>query len=65
MKFNRRAILEGWYWYCADYHGGQWSWLYKRLCKIYKYYKPGFMQTGPESEESIEIYNNCVRLKRE
>lgn len=36
----------GLYWYCVDYHGGQWSDLYRIQCQLN--YHPGLTERGPE-----------------
>ena len=34
------------YWYCVDYHGGQFSDLYAIQCRLG--YRPGVLERGPE-----------------
>ena len=60
MEYNRFDIVEAHYWYCAHYHGGQWSDLYRRLCRISEYFSPGCTQNGPSSFNSQMIYDNLV-----
>lgn len=56
-RWNRWAIVEGWYWWLADHHGGQSSREYQRLSKISRYYRPGILSHGPGDEESQEVYD--------
>lgn len=60
MYFDRFDIVQAHYWFCADYHDGQWSDLYARLCHISNYYKPGMMETGPSTDNAREIYQNLI-----
>ncbi len=62
MEWNRFDIVEAHYWFCADYHGGQWTALYERLCKIGSYYSPGPMHRGFDglSENGQAIYCGLV-----
>jgi hypothetical protein len=48
------------YWYCNDYHSGQWSIEYKMLCR--SYYKPGPLCNGidHENEMAVLAYNILV-----
>jgi hypothetical protein len=57
MYFDRFDIVEAHYWFASDYHGGQFSELYSRLCRIGRYFKPGACQCGPSSENACRIYN--------
>jgi len=65
MYFDRFDIVEAYYWYCVDYHNGQWSPLYERLCKIGKYYNPGIAHKGYASlsENAQQIYQNLASNK--
>jgi hypothetical protein len=38
------------YWYCVDWHGGQWSTLYRISCELG--YKPGMSERGPGPDTS-------------
>lgn len=38
---DRWDIVEGWYWFLTEYHGGQYSESYRRLCRLQEYYSPG------------------------
>jgi hypothetical protein len=42
MIYDRFDIVEAYYAYLVDYHLGQYSKEYIRLCKIRKYFKPNF-----------------------
>lgn len=61
MYFDRYDIIEGHFWFCVHYHGGQGSDLYARSCRIDRYYSPGPCQNGPTSENACVIYNNLER----
>lgn len=61
MYFDRFDILEAHYWYCADYHSGQWSGEYARLCRIQRMgFRPGARANGPGSENAKAIYDALV-----
>ena len=62
--FDRFDIVSAHYAYAVDYHGGQWSELYARQCRISRYFRPGAMFNGYESlsENGKEIYDNLVEL---
>jgi hypothetical protein len=62
MYFNRFDIVEAHYTYCVDYHSGQFSDLYKKLCKITKYFTPSPMFKGYESLDPIESYTYLVKV---
>lgn len=61
---DRYSIVEGHYWYFVDYHEGQWSDEYRRLCRIQKYFKPSPLSSGPETDGGREVYDNLI-LKQE
>jgi len=65
MEFDRFDIVEAHYWHAVDYHGGQWSDLYAKQCRISRYYKPGLMHQGYESltENGQDIYNQLVQME--
>ena len=65
MYFDRFDIIEAHYWFCADNHGGQWSDLYARLCRIAEYYTPSPMHKGFDSlsENAKEIYQQLEEKK--
>ena len=39
--YDRFDIVEAHYWYCVNYHTGQWSPEYARQCRIGRYFSPG------------------------
>ena len=59
MYYDRHDIIEAHYAFCVAYHGGQNSDLYKRQCRISRYYRPSPMWRGyPNlSDNGKEIYN--------
>ena len=63
MYFDRFDIVEAHYWYCVEYHEGQWSPLYERLCRIGRYYKPSpmVMSSADLGINAREIYENLVK----
>ena len=52
---DRWDIVEGHYWFYVDWHGGQGSYFYQRLCRIRSYYKPSRYPRGTAI---------CARLAR-
>ena len=62
MHFDRWDIVEAYYWYLSDYHEGQGSKNYARLCKLEDIYRPGFTTSasGPSNENSRAIYDALV-----
>lgn len=42
-------LADGLYWFCVDYHGGQWSDLYRISCQLG--YKPGSSESSPTSTD--------------
>ena len=66
MYFDRFDIMEAYYCFFVNYHEGQRSEKYKRLCKIKKYFKPSERMSKtawPEdllSENALEIYKNLA-----
>lgn len=49
------SVLVGAYWYCADYHSGQSSELYRLLCAIP--YSPGRNESSPGDSVSAIVYS--------
>jgi hypothetical protein len=45
------SLLVGAYWYCVDYHGGQWSAEYALQCNIGGYFDPGMSSLEKDSSE--------------
>lgn len=60
MDISRYDIVEGHYWFYTDWHSGQWSREYERLCKITRYFRPGAGHNGPTSYESQHVYDQLV-----
>lgn len=60
MCFDKWDIVSSHYCFYCDYHGGQSSDFYKRMCRIGRYYKPSPLDKGYESlsENGREIYDN-------
>jgi hypothetical protein len=56
MYFDRFDIVEAHYWFAVHYHGGQFSDLYAKQCRISRYFNPGHT-SGPTSENACIIYN--------
>src|SRR5438045_4041829 len=57
QDLGRFAVVEGAYWYCADYHEGQASRLYRHLSKLGRYYKPGpSVSSSRLEDDSREVY---------
>jgi len=56
--FDRFDICEAYYLYFCDWHSGQWSKEYARLCKMQKYFKPSPLLRTIEdlTENGYEIY---------
>lgn len=47
------TAVQALYWYCADFHQGQWSPLYKLQCELG--YVPGPFERGPDAD-ATEVY---------
>ena len=61
--FDRFQIVLGHYMFCVHYHGGQWSELYAKLCRIGRYLtlSPLWMDRDLWDDENtfaLEVYNN-------
>ena len=65
MYFDRLDIVEAHYAYAADWHSGQWSSLYRRLCRIARRYTPGPLFRGYQSlsENAQAIYRRLRRRR--
>jgi hypothetical protein len=60
-EFNRFDIVEAWYLYLSDNHGGQWSPEYERLCSILEYFRPSpTLRYETLSDNAREIYDNIA-----
>lgn len=57
MSFEKTQAL---YWFCADYHGGQDSRLYRLLGRLSKRYRPGALERGPDYGLALDIYERLV-----
>ena len=66
MYFDRWDIVAAHYAFCVDFHGGQWSDLYRRLCRIGRYYKPSPLDRGRKSlsDNGRAIYDRLARAER-
>lgn len=64
MYFDRFDIVSAHYAFCADYHEGQGSELYAKLCRIGNYFSPSIVWKGYDSlsENWQIIYDNLVSL---
>ena len=61
MYFDRFDIIEAYYLFFVDYHEGQTSKRYARLCKMGKYYKPSStFSIDSLSENTLVIYENLI-----
>ena len=65
MGFNRFDIVAAWYFFCANYHNGQFGSLYAKLQHIEQKlrFKPSPLWNGPSdvSENCQNIYDSIVR----
>ena len=62
---DRYQIALGHYMFCVHYHGGQWSELYAKLCRISEYLKlnPLWKDSDlykEENELALEVYRNQI-----
>lgn len=59
---DRFSIVSAHYAFCADYHGGMGCDLYRRLCRISRYYSPGAGYRGYASldDDAQSIYDALV-----
>ena len=60
--FDRYQIVLGHYIFCMHYHGGQFSDLYARMCRIGKYFSLSRLWTDfdlylEENETALLVYN--------
>ena len=47
------SLLIGTYWFCGDYHSGQWSTEYRLLCAIGNFYGPSSLK---EDSSEFDVY---------
>ena len=62
MWFDRFDIVEAHYWFAVHYHAGMFSDLYRKQCRISRYYSPGMNQDGPNTENGCRIYNRLEKM---
>ena len=62
MYWDRFDIVSAHYAHAVDWHGGMWSELYAKQCRISEYFTPGMGWDGFESlsDNGKEIYNQLV-----
>ena len=67
MFWNRFDIVEAYYIFFCDYHEGQNSHMYKRMCKLYNHgFKPRHNLSYETLEENgREIYDELERKELE
>lgn len=65
MYFNRFDVAEAWYLFLSNYHEGQGSEKYARLCKLLKSFRPSPMLNDEDSlsENGRVIYDNLVEAE--
>ena len=64
--FDRYQIVLGHYIFCTHYHGGQFSDLYAKMCRIGKYFSLSCLWTdsdleNEENEIAKEVYENLKK----
>ncbi len=62
MYWDRFDIVAAHYFFCSDFHSGQWSEKYEKLCRITKYFRPSplWKSIYDVSDNAVEIYNNLI-----
>lgn len=61
MWFDRFDIVSAHFLFLSDYHEGQWSDKYLRLCRLAHYFSPGHgLDYSTLSENGQAIYDNLV-----
>ncbi len=61
MYWDRFDIVTAHYLFYRDYHGGQWSTEYARLCKIRTYFSaPLLLERAYLTDNAREIYDALV-----
>jgi len=60
MWFDRFDIVSAHYAFYSDFHSGQFSEFYSKMCRIYNYFTPGVMWRGYDSlsGNGQAIYDN-------
>lgn len=63
MFYDKFDIISAHYAFAVDFHGGQWTDLYAKLCSIQKYFNPGPLWKGYDSltENGQAIYDALVQ----
>ena len=56
------VLLVGAYWYCADYHGGQWSDEYRVNCQIGQFFSPNMSCFEEDTTEHV-VYAALVKKR--
>ena len=60
MYYDRFDIVQAYYFYFRDYHAGQTSKDFERLCKIKTYWKPNRHDLEHLSDNARLIYNQLI-----
>lgn len=61
MIWDRFDIVSAHYIYCVEWHGGQWSAEYARLCRIRRYFRPsGLLSVDTLTDNARLIYDVLV-----
>jgi hypothetical protein len=55
------SLIVGAYWFCSDYHGGQWSPEYRALSALGKVFKPGPLAASSSLEGGEEIVYEALQ----
>lgn len=50
--------IDGLYWFCCDYHGGQACELYRLLSIVSRIYSPSRLATGPATDSAYAYYDH-------
>lgn len=63
---DRFDICEAYYLFFMEYHEGQWSTKYKRLCRMGRYFRPSPLMRDRDSlsEGAQEIYDALVEKEK-
>lgn len=65
MIYDRFDIVSAHYAFCVDYHEGQWSEKYAKMCRISRYFTPGAGWTGYASltDNGKMIYDHLQEIE--
>lgn len=55
------SLMIGAYWFCTDYHGGQWSPEYALQCAIGSFFNPGMTSLEDETSEKY-VYDALAAM---